>query len=113
VSGASAPDIRFKAHPFAHHGWWKTAQTGDTVKAPGAGFTVRVLGGNGRQLLIVKDGVTIQTVPVTSDDFKYEFINGGSGHWRVQVMNGSLIQTVSSPIWVEPGKGDVERARCR
>jgi hypothetical protein len=113
VSGASAPDLRFKAHPFAKRGWRKTALVGDVVKAPGAGFTARVLGGDGRRLLIVANGRTIKSVPVTSDDFTYEFINGGAGHWRLQVMNGSLIETVSSPIWVEPGKGDVERARCR
>jgi hypothetical protein len=113
VPGASGPDLRFKAHPFAKQGWWKTALVGDTVKAPGAGFTARVIGGSGDQLLIVKDGVTIKTLPVTSDDFKYEFIQGGTGHWRLQVMNGSLIQAVSSPIWVEPGNGNVVRASCR
>jgi hypothetical protein len=113
VSGASAPDLGFEAHPFAQRGWWKTAQIGDTVKAPGAGFTARVRGGNGRQLLIVANGKTIKTVPVTSDDFTYSFLQGGAGHWRLQLMNGSLVEAVSSPIWVEPGRGDVKRARCR
>ena len=72
-----------------------------------------MIGGNGRQLLIVKDGVTIATVPVTSDDFVYRFAGSGSGRWRLQVMRGSLIDTVSSPIWIEPGWGGVERDRCR
>ena len=69
-------------------------------------------GGNGRQLLVVANGKTILTVPVTSDDFTYKFLQGGTGHWRLQLMNGSLVETVSSPIWVEPGSGDVERAPC-
>jgi hypothetical protein len=112
VSGATAPDLSFEAHPFAQRGWWKTAIVGDVVKAPGAGFTARVRGGNGRQLLIVANGKTILTVPVTSDDFTYKFLQGGAGHWRLQLMNGSLVETVSSPIWVEPGSGDVERASC-
>ncbi len=112
VSGAIAPDLSFEAHPFAQRGWWKTAIVGDVVKAPGAGFTARVRGGNGRQLLVVANGKTILTVPVTSDDFTYKFIQGGVGHWRLQLMNGSLVETVSSPIWVEPGNGDVERAPC-
>jgi hypothetical protein len=113
VSGASAPDLRFEAHPFWHRGWWKTAIVGDVVKAPGAGFVIRVTGGNGRRLLVVANGETIRNVPVTSDDFTFSFATGGTGHWRVQLMNGSLVETVSSPIWIEPGKGDVERARCR
>jgi hypothetical protein len=112
VSGATAPDLSFEAHPFARRGWWKTALVGDVVKAPGAGFTARVRGGNGRQLLVVANGKTIRTVPVTSDDFTYKFLQGGAGHWRLQLMNGSLVETVSSPIWVEPGRGDVERAPC-
>ena len=103
VSGATAPDLSFEAHPFAQRGWWKTAIVGDVVKAPGAGFTARVRGGNGRQLVIVANGETLLTVPVTSDDFTYKFLQGGAGYWRLQLMNGSLVETVSSPIWVEPG----------
>ena len=72
-----------------------------------------MLGGNGDQLLIVKDGVTAATVPVTSNDFVYRFQGNGSGRWRLQVMNGSLIQDVSTPIWVEPGSSGVVRERCR
>ena len=71
-----------------------------------------MLGGNGRQLQVVKDGTTVATVPVTSDDFTYRFQGSGPGRWRLQVMRGSLVDTVSSPIWVEPGCGGVERAPC-
>ena len=112
VAGAGAPDLRFEARP---HGfwWWQRAIVGDTIHARGASFKARVIGGNGRQLLIVKDGVTIATVPVTSDDFVYRFAGRGSGRWRLQLMRGSLIDTVSSPIWIEPGWGWVERDRCR
>ena len=87
----------------------KRAIIGDTLHATGASFKARVLGGNGGQLLIVKDGSTIATVPVTSDDFVYRFEGSGSGRWRLQVMRGSLIQTVSSPIWIEPGSTGVVR----
>jgi hypothetical protein len=113
VSGGAAPDLRFEAHPFAARGWWKTAIVGEVVKAPGAAFTIRVIGGNGRRLLVVENGVIIRTIPVTSADFNYRFATGGTGHWRVQLMNGSLVETVSSPIWIEPGQGSVERERCR
>jgi len=86
---------------------------GDTIRAKGASFTARVIGGNGRQLQIVKDGATVATVPVTSDDFTYRFEGQGPGRWRLQVMRGSLIDTVSSPIWIKPGWGGAERQRCR
>jgi hypothetical protein len=69
-------------------------------------------GGAGRELLVVKDGATVASVPVTSDPFTYRFDGSGSGRWRLQLMRGALIDTVSSPIWVEPGHGTVKRSRC-
>ena len=104
VAGAGAADIRLDARPWGPW-WWKRAIIGDTIRAKGASFTARVIGGNGRQLQIVKDGATVATVPVTSDAFTYRFAGPGPGRWRLQVMRGSLIDTVSSPIWVEPGWG--------
>jgi hypothetical protein len=112
VSGAIAPDLRFSARPYGPW-WWQRAIIGDVIHAPGASFRARVIGGNGHQLLIVKDGVTVATVPVTSNDFVYRFEGKGRGHWRLQVTRGSLIDDVSSPIWIEPGWGWVERDRCR
>ncbi|MEA2420656.1 MAG: hypothetical protein QOE60_2862, partial [Thermoleophilaceae bacterium] len=111
VAGASAPDIRFDARPYGWW-WWRRAIVGDTIRARGASFKARVIGGNGRQLLVVKDGVTIATVPVTSDDFVYRFEGRGPGRWRLQLMRGSLIDTVSTPIWVEPGWGGTQREPC-
>lgn len=61
---------------------------------------------------MIKDGATIATVPVTSDRFVHRFAGVGSGRWRLQLMRGALIDTVSSPIWVEPGRGTVDRTRC-
>jgi hypothetical protein len=112
VAGSTAPDLRFTARPYGPW-WWKQAIVGDTIKARGASFKARVIGGNGRQLLIVKDGVTVATVPVTSDDFVHRFEGKGPGRWRLQLVRGSLIDTVSSPIWIEPGWGGVERDSCR
>jgi hypothetical protein len=112
VAGPSGADIRFVARP---HGDLSSqrAIVGDTLHASGASFRARVLGGNGAQLLIVRDGATVATVPVTSDDFVYRFEGNGSGRWRLQVMRGSLIQTVSTPIWIEPGSSGLVRERCR
>jgi hypothetical protein len=99
VSGNAGPDIRFEARPYRS---WKRAIVGDVVRARGATFTARVIGGSGRELLVVKDGVTVATVPVTSDDFVHRFEGTGSGRWRLQLMRGNLIDTVTSPIWIEP-----------
>ena len=55
-------------------------------------------------------------MPITDDDFVHEFHGVGNGRWRLQITSGRLIQTVSSPIWIEPGYGPwswVDRARCR
>lgn len=112
VSGTIAPDLRFSARPYGPW-WWQRAIVGDVIHASGASFKARVLGGSGHQLLIVKDGVTVATVPVTSDDFAYRFEGKGSGRWRLQINHGSLIDDVSSPIWIQPGWGWVERDRCR
>jgi hypothetical protein len=112
VPGASAADIRFVARPHGANSSQR-AIIGDTIKGDGASFKARVLGGNGDALQIVKNGSTTTTVPVTSDDFSYRFDGTGPGRWRLQVMRGSLIQTVSTPIWIEPGTTGVVRERCR
>ena len=85
---------------------------GDVIHAPAATFRARVLHGNGTQLLIVNDGKTVETVPVTSDNFVHVFYGAGEGRWRLQVMRGTLVQDVSSPIWLYPGSSGVARERC-
>jgi hypothetical protein len=62
------------------------------------------------ELLIVKDGVALQTATVTSDDFTLPFTASEHGRYRLQVQQGSAIEVVSSPIYFEPlpprpGKG--------
>jgi hypothetical protein len=109
VTGNAGPDLRFTARP---HGGGRRAIVGDVIRARGARFRARVLGGAGRELLVVKDGATVARVPVTSDRFTHRFEGNGSGRWRLQLMRGALIDTVSSPIWVEPGPGTVKRSRC-
>jgi hypothetical protein len=110
VTGNAGPDLRFTARP---RGGRRRAIVGDVARARGARFRARVLGGAGRELLVVKDGVTVARVPVTSDRFTHRFEGSGSGRWRLQLMRGALIDTVSSPIWIVPPRGTPKCARCR
>jgi hypothetical protein len=110
VTGSGGPDLRFTARPRGGSG---RAIVGDIVRARGARFRASVIDGAGRDLLVVKNGVTIARVPVTGNRFTHRFGGTGSGHWRLQLMRGALIDTVSSPIWIEPGTGTVQRLPCR
>jgi hypothetical protein len=69
VTGNARPDLRFTARPY---GGRRRATVGDVIRARGARFRARVLGG-GRELLIVKDGATVASIPVRSDRFRYRF----------------------------------------
>ena len=69
VTGAGAPDVRMEARPPGHRG--APATFGDTVRAGSAAFTARVTGGSGRTLLVIKDGGTFRTVPVSGNSFTY------------------------------------------
>jgi hypothetical protein len=110
--GADGADVRLEARPFGPF-WWQRAIIGDTVRARGAAFTARVTGGEGRQLLIIRDGALVAGATIDSDDFRYTFTGRGPGRWRLQVMRGSFVDVVSSPIYVERGWGGVQRERCR
>jgi hypothetical protein len=111
ITGNAGPDLRFYAQPWG--GRSQRAMVGDVIHAPGATFEVRVDGALGSTLLVVKDGATVASVPITSDVFRHRFEGRGSGRWRLQIERGTLIQTVSSPIWIVPGWGSVEPTRCR
>ena len=88
------------------------ATFGDTVRASSAAFSVRVLRGPGRTLNVVKDGQAFRAVPVAGDDFAYAFTATEPGRYRLQVTRGQTIETVSSPIYLEPGRGTVRSRDC-
>ena len=68
--------------------------------------------GSGRTLNVVKDGQAFRAVPVTGDDFAYAFTATEPGRYRLQVTRGQTIETVSSPIYLEPGRGTVRSRDC-
>ena len=112
VTGNGGPDLRFDARPPGSS--IAPAIMGDTLRSNGAEFSARVLGGAGRELLVLKDGTTVDTVPVTTDDFTHRFAAPtGPGRYRLQLMrNASTIETASSPIYLEQGSGEVVGRDC-
>ncbi|HEV3471916.1 MAG TPA: CehA/McbA family metallohydrolase, partial [Actinomycetota bacterium] len=97
------PDLRFEAAspPLA-----EPAIMGDRVASDTAEFTAKVIGADPamqpRTLLVIKDGQEIDSVPVTSADFTYEFPSQGAGDYRLQLMRGSAIEGLTNPITLAP-----------
>jgi hypothetical protein len=82
---------------------------GDAVPGGGVEFTARVIGAGpsaarpgSYTLFVLKDGEPLLSVPVTGDDFSFDFPETGAGRYRLQLQRESAIEAVSSPIWVEP-----------
>ena len=110
VTGNDGPDVRMEARPPGFRG--VPAIFGDTVHAASAAFNVRVTGGSGRTLQVVKDGQVHNTVSVSGDSFPFAFTASEPGHYRLQLQRGQTIETVSSPIYLEPGPGVVRTRDC-
>ena len=72
-------------------------------------LTAQVLGGapapEPYELLVLKDGEPLTAAPVAGDDFRLPFASTGPGRYRLQLQRGSVIEGVSSPIYVERAGG--------
>lgn len=110
VTGSGGPDLRLEARPPGFRG--AAAIFGDTVRASSAAFRGRVLGGAGRTLYLVKDGQTMRTFSVTGDDFPFTFTASAPGRYRLQLQRAQTIETVSTPIYLAPGRGTVSARDC-
>jgi len=95
------PDLRLDA---TAEGLAEPAIMGDRITTSTAGFTAKVLGGapdpQVRTLLVMRNGEEYRSIPVTSDEFTYEFSSDGPGDYRLQLQRGSAIEAVSNPITV-------------
>lgn len=95
---ADDPDLRLEA--VAPDG--TRAIMGDPLAATRARFTATVLGGRKdgqeRQLVVLKDGEPITTVPVSGDEFRHEWEATEPGDYRLQLQRGSAIDALSNPI---------------
>jgi hypothetical protein len=95
--GHESPDLRLTATAGE-----STAMMGDALAADAAQFEARVIGGvttaQPRQLVVLRDGSPILTVPVVGADFALPFSSVGPGSYRIQVMRGTAIDALSNPI---------------
>ena len=108
--GGSAPDLRLEARRRGAGG--AASIFGDTVASDvPVDFTARVIGGDASyQLQMIKNGRLYAARPVTSGSFATLFSSNGPGRYRLQLMQGTQIVAVSTPIYVTgragaPGTG--------
>ena len=107
---AQSPELGFSATAGE-----QTAIFGDTLTSDTAEFTVTVKGGQGHVLYIYRDGQTIESVPVTSDDFTHTFTgtaaptaNPLGSYYRVETREigtfgpPGLLSTLGMPIFLKP-----------
>jgi hypothetical protein len=93
--GPASPDLRLEAR--APDG--TTAIIGDGLAADRATLDARVLGGSTRHtLLVLRDGARIASVPVTGPDFRHQLEVTGRGDYRLQVMRGTAVEALTTPI---------------
>ena len=107
---SDGPDLRFEARPNDKPGRGKgrgpVAIMGDRLKSSDVTFTARVLGvpsgSEPRVLLILRGGVVVDAIPVTSGDFSYSFTRAEAGDYRLQLQRGTAIEALTNPITLEP-----------
>lgn len=108
--GAASPDLRLDATTAD-----ASATMGDRLAAKRARFLARVIGGaqtaQPRTLIVLRDGRAVEVVPVTRDDFTHSFVAEGAGDYRIQVMRGSAVDALTTPISL--GRGDQARPAGR
>jgi hypothetical protein len=104
--GNQGPDLRWSAH-------WRGPPVimGDSVRG-GANVRLRarVLGATataapGTQpytLIVQRDGVDVQRLPVTAVDQTFRLQATGPGRWGIVLQRGRLVVALATPIWVLP-----------
>jgi hypothetical protein len=93
--GIDSPELAFSAGD---------AMMGDTVHAPSATFAVKVSGsGAGPEPLtiqVTKNGSVTQVSPASELTFTAEAPATGTDHYGVQIMRGSAIEAIATPIFL-------------
>lgn len=97
-------------------------RVGHTVFADEGTLSVRVTGGTGLSLRVIKNGAVLETLSIDSDPFTHEMSveapSEGEDRYRHQVMNGVDPVTIGSYVWLrtpEPSEmgGSSTGCSCR
>jgi hypothetical protein len=104
IFGNEMPDLRLEA-TVAGSGD-PPAIFGDTIKGKSVAFAAQVLGTEetGLELLVMKDGLEIDRVPVSLGTTDHAFTSSGPGRYRLELRRGEQILVLTSPIYVKGGK---------
>lgn len=99
--GNGGPDLRLQARQKGVPG---RAIMGDVLTGGAARFRAKVLNATGGpySLIVLKDGVAIQTVPVSAKRLVLRFDASGPGRYRLQLQRGDVVVALTSPIYLEP-----------
>jgi hypothetical protein len=121
VLGPAASDLRLELRN--DHG---AASIGGSLPGDRAQLVARVFGGTDdgrpRRLLVLHDGREVASVPVSGRDFEHRRTVSGRGDWRIQVMRGTGVDALTTPITLgrapdadpeAPGRGTAGRPRLR
>ena len=94
IWASDGPDLRLDA--VTDEG--VKAMMGDPLAATKAKFTARVMNGDGRRLIVLRDGEQLTSRNVGGDDFTYEFEGDRAGDYRLQLQRGTAIDALTNPI---------------
>jgi hypothetical protein len=102
IFGNEVPDLRLEASvPGSPE---PPAIFGDTVKAKAVDFEARVLNvedADGElELVVLKDGQPVESVPVAVPETVHGFASSGPGRYGLELRRGDEILCYSTPIWV-------------
>jgi hypothetical protein len=105
--GNDGPDLRLEARSPAG----RRAIMGDTLAASTASLTARVLNVADADLvlLVVEDGIVVDSVPVRGSEFEHRFRGTAPHRYRLQLERGDLVVGVTSPIYLEAPAGPGHR----
>lgn len=108
VFGNSGPDLRFDAKA---DGTGERAIMGDALGGREASFRARVIGADPALdlvkpgpylLLVLRNGALHRVVPITARDQSFDFRSNGPGRYQLQLMRGTGVAALSSPIYLGP-----------
>jgi hypothetical protein len=98
-----SPNLQMHAHTADGH----TFSWGDTVPADRAQLEIRVVGGAGQTLEVIRNGEIVATETIDGDDFSYSLDIVGAADagplgtfWRIQTRDAVALTTIGNPLYL-------------